>query len=79
MVRLKIVSPNKVPATEVLVDSENVASWVWLNPLIGSRRVGLFLSEPVGWSFSGGQREEDIGIIRFRTLSSAIHSIGMEE
>ena len=74
MVRLKIVSPNKVPATEVLVDSENVASWVWLNPLIGSRRVGLFLSEPVSWIYTWICKEA-IEVIMFRTLESAIHSI----
>ena len=79
MGRLNTGSPNELLATEVLVVRENMVSWVWLNPMLGARRVGLFLSEPVSWSFSGGQREEDIGIIRFRTLSSAIHSIGTEE
>ena len=38
MVRLKIGSPNEVITTEVLVVSENVASWVWLNPLLGYRK-----------------------------------------
>ena len=44
MRRLKTGSPNEVLATEVLVVSKNVASWVWLTPLIGARRVGIFVS-----------------------------------
>ena len=42
MGRLKTISPNEVLATEILVISKNVASWVWLTPLLGARRVGLF-------------------------------------
>ena len=56
MGRLKTVSPNEVLATEVLVVSENVASWVWLTPLLGARIFGIFLSDPVSWSFYGGWR-----------------------
>ena len=54
--RLKTGSTNEVMATEVLVVSENVASWVWLTPLLGARIFGIFLSDPVSWSFYGGWR-----------------------
>ena len=57
MVRLKVGSPNEVITTEVLVVSENVASWVRLTPLIGARRVGIFVSETVSWSFDWVWRE----------------------
>ena len=57
MVRLKIGSPNEVIKTEVLVVSENVASWVRLTPLIGARRVGIFVSETVSWIFDWVWRE----------------------
>ena len=47
--RLKIEPPNNVAATEVLVVSDNVASWVWLTYLLGARRVVIFVSDPVSW------------------------------
>ena len=79
MGRLKIGSSNEVLATEVLVVSKNVASWVWLTPLLGYRRVGIFLSEPVSWSFSGVWKESAIEVVGLRTLANAIHSIGTED
>ena len=60
MGRLKTGSSNEVMTTEVLVVSENVASWLWLKPLLGSRRVGLFESEPVSWSFYGGGEKQPL-------------------
>ena len=78
MERLKIGLSNKVLATEVLVVSNNVASWVWLTPLLGSRIVGIFLSETVSWIFPGGWREAAIQVIGCMTLVNAIHTIGME-
>ena len=56
MGRLKNGSPNEVLDTEVLVVRENVAPWVWLTPMIGDRRVGLFVSEIVSWIIAGGWR-----------------------
>ena len=47
MGRLKIGLPNKSLATEVLVVSDNMVSWVWLTPIIVARIFGLFVSEPV--------------------------------
>ena len=52
MGRLKTGSSNEVLATDILVVSENVSSWVCLNPLLGSRRVRMFVSEPVSWSIA---------------------------
>ena len=46
MGRLKIGFPNKVLATEVLLVSDNVVFCVWLTPLLGASRVGIFVSEP---------------------------------
>ena len=43
--RLKMGTSNRVPSTEVLVVSTNLESWLWLNPLVGSRRVWLFVSD----------------------------------
>ena len=79
MRRLKTGASNEVPATEVLVVRNNLASWAWLTPMLGSRRVGLFVSEQVIWIIAGGWIESSIGVIGFRTLASAIHSIGMEK
>ena len=58
--------------------SDNVTSWVWLNYLLGSRRVGLFVLEPVSWIYAWWW-EEAIEIIKFRALESAIHSIVTDE
>ena len=58
--------------------SENVASWVCLNTLLGASRVGIFVSVPVSWSIFGGWGEASIEVIRFRTIASAIHSINIE-
>ena len=44
MIRLKTGSSNEVLATEVLLVIKNVVSWLWLTPLIVSRRVGIFVS-----------------------------------
>ena len=79
MGRLKNGSSNEVLTTEVLVVSKNVEPWVWLNPIIGARRLGIFLSEPVSWSICGGWREAAIEVIGLRTLSITTHSLGMEE
>ena len=57
MGKLKSGASNEVLSTEVLVVRKNVASWVWLTPLIGSNRVGLFVLDPVSWSIYGGWRE----------------------
>ena len=56
MGRIKILSSNEVMTTEVLVVSKNVSSWVWLTPLLGSRIVGLFVSDTVSYSFDGRWR-----------------------
>ena len=77
--RLRTGASNEVISTEVLVVNENVGSWVWPTPLIGARRVWLFVSDPVSWSIDWGCIEAFFELIRFRTLSSAIHSIGTEE
>ena len=78
MGRLKKGSPDKVTGTEVLMVSENVASWVWLTSLLGSSRFGVVVSEPVSWSYTWGCKEA-IEVIRFRTLSRAIHSMGTDD
>ena len=49
-------SSNDVMETKVLVVSENVVSWVGMNPLLGAKRVGLFVSEPISSCFPGGWR-----------------------
>ena len=59
--------------------SENMASWVWLTPLIGAKIVGIFVLDPVSWSFTGGWKEAAIEVIGFRTLVRYIYSIGTEE
>ena len=78
MGRLKNGSSNELLATEFLVVRDNVTYWVCLTPMIVSRRVGLFLSDPVSWIIDGGWRESDIEVIGLRTIASAIHSIGTE-
>ena len=67
--RLKTGSSNEVIATEVLVVINIVASWVWFTPLIGARRVEIFLSELFSWSISGGWRETAIKIHQFQDPS----------
>ena len=76
--RIKIGSTNEVLATEVLVVSDNVASWVWLNTLMGARRVGIFVSDPDSWSFDWGWSEA-IEVIGFKTIAIAIYLIGTDE
>ena len=56
MGRLKMESSNGVLATKVWVVSENVLSRLWLTPLLGSWRVGVFLSETASWIIAGGVR-----------------------
>ena len=79
MVRLKTRSSNEVLTTEVLVANDNVTSWVWLTPMLGARRVGLFVSDTASWSIYGGWREAAIKVIGFRKLMSATHSIGTKD
>ena len=79
MGRPKTGSSNEVLATEVLMISENVLSWVCLTPLLGVRRVGIFVSEPISLSFSKGWREAVIEVIGFRNIARDIHSIGTVE
>ena len=75
---LKTGSSNEVLSTVFLMVRDNVASWVWLTPLLGSRIVGIFVSETVSWIFPGGWREAAIQVIGCMTLVNAIHSIGTE-
>ena len=70
---LKKLASNELIAIEVLVVSENMASWLWLTPLIGARRVGLFVSEPVSWSTAGGCREVSFEVIGFSTPARNLH------
>ena len=77
MGRLKIGSPNKVLAIEVLVVSDNLASWVLLNPMLGGSRVEIFVSDPVSWSSTWGWIES-IESISLRNLEITIHSIGTD-
>ena len=76
--RIKIGSPNEVLATQVLVVSDNVASWVWLNTLMGARRVWIFVTDPASWSFDWGWSEA-IEVIGFKTIAIAIYLIGTDE
>ena len=44
MVSLTVGASNGVLATEVLVVSENVVSWLFLTDLLGDSRVEIFVS-----------------------------------
>ena len=62
---------NGVLSTEILVVGKNVASWLLINPLLGPRRVGLFVSQLDSWSINERGREASIEIIGFSTLRGA--------
>ena len=66
MGRLKKGASNEVIATEVLVVRKNVASWMWLTPILGDRRVGIFVSGTVSWSIYRGWIESFIEVIGFK-------------
>ena len=66
MGRLKKGASNEVIATKVLVVRKNVASWMWLTPLLGERIVGIFVSDTVSWSISRGWIESFIEVIGFK-------------
>ena len=73
-----MVASNGLVVVEVLVVSENLASWLWHTPLLGASRVGIFVSETAIWNIFGGGSETSDEIIRFGTLAITIHSVGTE-
>ena len=79
MGRLKTGASNEVLATEVFVFNKNGASWGCLTPLLGAKRVGLFVLEPISCSIAGRLKEASFEVTGFRNISNAIHSIGMGE